>query len=126
MVYEGVDRFADRPIAMRGQTGSQGSIVPAMDALFGVTHERDELRTFLEDLHRSRLPRHRASTENPAAASSSSPFARETRGYLKDAFNAAVQAVAEFHTLPLRFAPNYPATQAPAGAGHAPQAPSRR
>src|SRR3546814_5999451 len=49
MVYEGVDRFADRPIAMRGQTGSQSSIVPAMDALFGVTHERDELRTFLED-----------------------------------------------------------------------------
>src|SRR3546814_16659987 len=63
MVYEGVDRFADRPIAMRGQTGAHSSIVPAMVALFGVSHERDELRTFLEDLHRYRLPPHRRSEE---------------------------------------------------------------
>src|SRR3546814_18180704 len=86
---------------MRGQTGSQSSIVPAMDALFGVTHERDELRTFLEDLHRYRLPRHRAFIENLAAASSLRAFARETGGSLKDAFNAAIQAVAEFRTLHL-------------------------
>src|SRR3546814_4053427 len=85
-----------------------------MDALFGVTHERDELRTFLEDLHRYRLPRHRAFIENLAAASSLRAFARETGGPLKDAFNAAIQAVAEFRTMHLRFAATYIANQAPA------------
>ncbi|RIA37717.1 indoleamine 2,3-dioxygenase [Hephaestia caeni] len=120
MVYEGVGRFADRPIAMRGQTGSQSSIVPAMDALFGVTHERDELRTFLEDLHRYRLPRHRAFIEDLAAASTLRAFAREAGGSLKDAFNAAIQAVAEFRTMHLRFAATYIANQTPAGAGNDP------
>ncbi|MCM8729557.1 indoleamine 2,3-dioxygenase [Hephaestia sp. GCM10023244] len=120
MVYEGVDRFAERPIAMRGQTGSQSSIVPAMDALFGVTHERDELRVFLEDLHRYRLPRHRAFIEDLAAASQLRAFARDTGGSLKAAFNAAIQAVAEFRTMHLRFAATYIAHQAPAGAGNDP------
>jgi indoleamine 2,3-dioxygenase len=121
MVYEGVNRFADRPIAMRGQTGSQSSIVPAMDALFGVTHERDELRAFLEDLHRYRLPRHRAFIEDLARASGLRTFARETGGSLKDAFNAAIGAVAEFRTMHLRFAATYIANQASGSAGNNPE-----
>ncbi|HVI99704.1 MAG TPA: indoleamine 2,3-dioxygenase [Sphingomonas sp.] len=120
MVYEGVGRFAERPIAMRGQTGSQSSIVPAMDALFGVTHERDELRAFLEDLHRYRLPRHRAFIEDLAAASTLRAFARNTGSGLKDAFNTAIQAVAEFRTMHLRFAATYIANQAPTSAGNDP------
>lgn len=107
MVYEGVDRYADQPIAMRGQTGSQSSIVPAMDALFGVTHQRDDLRVFLQDLHRYRPPAHRAFIEELAAASTLRAFAREQGGTVRDAFNAAIEAVAEFRTMHLRFAATY-------------------
>src|SRR3546814_3819021 len=66
------------------------------------------------------LPIYRAFIENLAAASSLRAFARETGGSLKDAFNAAIQAVAEFRTMHLRFAATYIANQAPAGAGNDP------
>ncbi|MEQ1688809.1 MAG: indoleamine 2,3-dioxygenase, partial [Sphingopyxis sp.] len=51
LVYEGVARFGGVGQAYRGQTGSQSSIVPAMDALFGVDHSNDPLRAFLDELH---------------------------------------------------------------------------
>ena len=107
MIYEGVGRYADQPIAMRGQTGSQSSIVPAMDALFGVAHGRDELRVFLQDLHQYRPPAHRAFIEDLAAASNLRAFAKAEGGSIKDAFNAAIEAVAEFRTMHLRFAATY-------------------
>eukprot|EP00913_Durusdinium_trenchii_P015273 g14334.t1 len=34
LIYEGVEKLGGKPQALRGQTGSQSSIVPAMDALF--------------------------------------------------------------------------------------------
>ena len=51
IVYEGVAETGGRPQAFRGQTGSQSSIVPSMDALFGIGHEDDPLKAFLDDLH---------------------------------------------------------------------------
>ena len=85
MIYEGVDRYADEPIAMRGQTGSQSSIVPAMDALFGVAHGEDELRVFLQDLHQYRPPTHRAFIEELAAASNLRAFAKAQGGSIRQA-----------------------------------------
>lgn len=120
MIYEGVERFGGRPVAMRGQTGSQSSIVPAMDALFGVTHGEDELRSFLNDLHRYRPPQHRRFIEELAAASSLRAFATREGGTVREAFNAAIAAVAEFRTMHLRFAATYIANQASASAGNDP------
>ena len=50
LVYEGVEGLDGRPVAFRGQTGSQSSIVPLMDAALGLTHEQDPLRRYLDDL----------------------------------------------------------------------------
>jgi indoleamine 2,3-dioxygenase len=107
MIYEGVGRYADQPIAMRGQTGSQSSIVPAMDALFGVGHGKDELRVFLQDLHQYRPPMHRAFIEEMAEASTLRAFAKAQGGSVREAFNAAILSVAEFRTMHLRFAATY-------------------
>ncbi len=68
LVYEGVDKFAGKPQAFRGQTGSQSSIVPAMDALFGVRHSDDPLKHFLDELHQYRPVPHRRFIEDLAAA----------------------------------------------------------
>ena len=107
MIYEGVGRYAEQPIAMRGQTGSQSSIIPAMDALFGISHGADELRAFLKDLHQYRPPRHRAFIDDLAATSQLRTFAQAQGGSVKDAYNAAIHAIAEFRTLHLRFAATY-------------------
>ena len=48
MIYEGC--FENKPQFYRGETGAQSSIVPTMDALFNVSHEKDELRDYLDEM----------------------------------------------------------------------------
>ena len=57
MVYEGC--FNNQPQFYRGETGAQSSIVPTMDALFNVSHERDELRDYLDEMRGYMPPAHR-------------------------------------------------------------------
>ncbi len=108
LVYEGVDRFERRPQAYRGQTGSQSSIVPAMDALFGVGHSDDPLKRFLDELHEYRPVPHRRFVEDLAAQSTLREFVGASgSASLKDAFNACIEQVARFRTRHLEYAASY-------------------
>ncbi len=108
LVYEGVQRFEGRPQAYRGQTGSQSSIVPAMDALFGVGHSDDPLKRFLDELHHYRPVLHRRFVEDLAARSQVRAFVEgSASAELKDAFNACLEQVARFRTLHLEYAASY-------------------
>ena len=108
LVYEGVDRFERRPQAYRGQTGSQSSIVPAMDALFGVGHSDDPLKRFLDELHQYRPVPHRRFVEDLAAQSTLREFVTESdSANLKAAFNACIEQVARFRTRHLEYAASY-------------------
>ncbi len=118
LIYEGVSKYDGRPQAFRGQTGSQSSIVPAMDALFQVVHESDPLREFLDELHAYRPPRHRAFIDALREASTVRDFAKSQNQSLKDAFNACVEQVARFRTRHLEYAASYINKQAPSGAGN--------
>ncbi|MGP1352621.1 MAG: indoleamine 2,3-dioxygenase [Parasphingopyxis sp.] len=118
LVYEGVERFGGKPQAFRGQTGSQSSIVPAMDALFNVCHENDPLREYLDELHAYRPIPHRQFIEDLAEASSLRAFATNAPSGVKDAFNACVEQVARFRTRHLEYAASYINKQACSGAGN--------
>ena len=108
LIYEGVDRFQGRAQAYRGQTGSQSSIVPAMDALFQVGHSDDPLKSFLTELHQYRPVPHRRFIEDLAAQSTLRDFvAAERSPSLKDAFNRCVEQVARFRTRHLEYAASY-------------------
>jgi indoleamine 2,3-dioxygenase len=108
LIYEGVDRFEGRPQAYRGQTGSQSSIVPAMDALFGVGHSDDPLKRFLDELHQYRPVPHRRFVEDLAAQSSLREFVGASGSEsLKAAFNACIEQVARFRTRHLEYAASY-------------------
>jgi indoleamine 2,3-dioxygenase len=108
LIYEGVERFQGRPQAYRGQTGSQSSIVPAMDALFGVRHSDDPLKQFLDELHHYRPVPHRRFVEDLGARSTLRPFVeRAESASLKDVFNACVEQVARFRTRHLEYAASY-------------------
>ena len=50
VIYEGVDAYRGEPQLFRGETGAQSSIVPALDALLGVTHSNDPLREYLDEM----------------------------------------------------------------------------
>lgn len=121
LIYEGVERFAGKPMAFRGQTGSQSSIVPAMDALFQVRHSDDPLRTFLDELHHYRPVPHRRFIEDLAAQSTLRDFVAASGSQsLKDAFNACLNQSARFRTRHLEYAASYINKQAGSIAGNDP------
>ncbi|MGN3973047.1 indoleamine 2,3-dioxygenase [Tsuneonella sp. SYSU-LHT278] len=121
LVYEGVDRFEMKPMAYRGQTGSQSSIVPAMDALFQVGHSDDPLRQFLDELHQYRPVPHRRFIEDLAAQSTLREFVGGSASQsLKDAFNACLEQSARFRTRHLEYAASYINKQAGSIAGNDP------
>jgi len=119
VVYQGVERFGDAPQAFRGQTGSQSSVVPSMDALLGVGHASDPLRTFLDELHVYRPPGHRRFIDDVRSGSTVRAFVtRAGRRDLTHAYNAAVQAVADFRARHLEYAASYINSQGRKSAGN--------
>lgn len=121
LIYEGMDRYEGKPQAFRGQTGSQSSIVPAMDALFQVGHSDDPLRQFLDELHSYRPVEHRRFIEDLAAQSTLRTFVAGTdNAELKAAFNACLEQSARFRTRHLEYAASYINKQAGSIAGNDP------
>ena len=121
LIYDGVEKFGGKPQAFRGQTGSQSSIVPAMDALFGVAHSDDPLKSFLDELHQYCPVLHRKFIEDLAAKSTLRSFVEASESQsLKDAFNACVEQVARFRTRHLEYAASYINKQASSIPGNDP------
>jgi len=121
LIYDGVEKLEGKPQALRGQTGSQSSIVPAMDALFQVGHSEDPLRNFLDELHQYRPVEHRRFIEDLAAKSTLRDFVQAAdKQSLKDAFNACVEQSARFRTRHLEYAASYINKQAGSIAGNDP------
>lgn len=121
VIYEGVEKFGGKPQAFRGQTGSQSSIVPAMDALFQVGHSDDPLKSFLDELHHYRPVQHRRFIEDLAAQSTLRDFVEaSSKQSLKDAFNACLDQSARFRTRHLEYAASYINKQAGSIGGNDP------
>jgi len=121
LIYEGVRKFGGKPKAFRGQTGSQSSIIPAMDALFGVGHSDDPLKRFLDELHHYRPVAHRRFIEDLAAQSTLREFVSRTNSpALSDAFNACLEQTARFRSRHLEYAASYINKQVGSTAGNDP------
>ncbi len=119
LIYQGVEKYQGKGQAFRGQTGSQSSIVPSMDALFQVQHENDPLRAFLDELHAYRPVRHRRFIEDLREQSKLRDFAIASGdAALRKAFNANVEQVARFRTRHLEYAARYINKQAGSGKGN--------
>lgn len=121
LIYDGVEKFGGKPQALRGQTGSQSSIVPSMDALFQIGHSADPLKSFLDELHHYRPVEHRRFIEDLAAQSTLRDFVKASGSQsLKDAFNACLNQSTRFRTRHLEYAASYINKQAGSIAGNDP------
>ena len=108
VMYEGVESHGGAAQSYRGQTGSQSSIVPCMDALLGVGHAADPMKTYLDELHIYRPPGHRRFIDDLRAESRLRDFVIQTsEAELSEAYNANVQAVADFRSRHLEYAASY-------------------
>src|ERR1700741_1362299 len=59
VIYEGVAAYGGRPQQFRGETGAQSSIVPSLDAMLGVSHQKDMLSLYLQEMRTYMPPDHR-------------------------------------------------------------------
>lgn len=108
LVYDGVEKYQGHPQAFRGQTGSQSSIVPTMDALFNISHENDPLKEFLDELHEYRPPKHRKFIEEVGARSTLRAFVQSSDDLdLVRLYNDCINHVQKFRTRHLEYAANY-------------------
>ncbi len=119
LIYEGVAETNGQPQSFRGQTGSQSTIVPSMDALLGVGHAADPLRTFLDELHIYRPPAHRTFVDEVRARSHLRAFVQGAGSpALRDLYNTCIRSLARFRTRHLEYAASYIAKQHKDSAGN--------
>ena len=108
VIYEGVEKFKGEIQAFRGQTGSQSSIVPTMDALFGVAHSNDPLRQYLNELHAYRPVLHRKFIEAVAERSTLREFVSKSGNVeMTELYNGCLDRVRAFRALHLEYAAAY-------------------
>jgi indoleamine 2,3-dioxygenase len=108
VVYEGVEAYGGRPQQFRGETGAQSSIVPALDATLGVTHQQDALNLYLQEMRTYMPPEHRAFIESLENKTPVRPFVQRCgRPSLTSIFNTCTEAVEKFRSLHLEYAAKY-------------------
>lgn len=119
VIYKGVAAHNGQPQSYRGQTGSQSSIVPCMDALLGIGHAADPMKTYLDELHIYRPPGHRRFIDDLRQHSRLREFVvKASDADLSRAYNANVQAVADFRSRHLEYAASYINKQSRNAAGN--------
>lgn len=116
LVYEGVEEFQECPQYFRGETGAQSSIIPALDAAFGITHAQDPLTQFLQEMRQYMPPLHRTFIE--ALENQKDKQNRPLLfGYIRDyksvkpelwkAYRRCIQLLARFRGTHLDYAASY-------------------
>ncbi|GMV51020.1 MAG: hypothetical protein NBKEAIPA_03046 [Nitrospirae bacterium] len=127
LVYEHVSAYGGRPQQFRGETGSQSSIVPALDAGLGVSHAEDPLTQYLMEMRDYMPPRHRAfiealeqrvDTQHRPLLCGYADDRRSTHPELWKAFCACVDLLAQFRETHLGYAERYIFRQQQSHAGN--------
>lgn len=115
LIYQGVAAYREQPQQFRGETGAQSAIVPTMDALFNITHDRDRLWEFLMEMREYMPPKHRAFIKAVEQRSSLRNFVKrhlEQFPKLRERYDDCVSLIEQFRTRHLEFAARYIQQQA--------------
>jgi indoleamine 2,3-dioxygenase len=119
VVYEGVDEYKGVGQKFRGETGAQSAIIPAMDGVLGIEHEKDELREYLMEMRTYMPPQHVAFIQAVEAGPSVRNFVTTVKkSSLTQVFNDCIELVANFRAMHLEYAGTYIHAQAQATPGN--------
>ena len=119
VVYEGVDEYNGVGQKFRGETGAQSAIIPAMDGVLGIEHEKDELREYLMEMRTYMPPKHVAFIQAVEAGPSVRNFVTTVKkNSLTQVFNDCIELVANFRAMHLEYAGTYIHAQAQATPGN--------
>jgi indoleamine 2,3-dioxygenase len=122
LVYEGVTAYAGAGQTFRGETGAQSTIVPCLDAILGVEHAPDQLRTYLMEMRRYMPRKHvgllEAFEAGPTALSHIQTLGSAAPEPLVAARARAVDLLRAFRALHLEYAATYINRQAADATGN--------
>ena len=122
LVYEGVTAYAGAGQNFRGETGEQSTIVPCLDAILGVDHAPDQLRTYLMEMRRYMPRKHvgllEAFEAGPTAADRIATLGAAAPADLIAARDRCVETLRAFRALHLEYAATYINRQAADATGN--------
>lgn len=105
VVFDGVTHYGGKPQTLRGGSGAQSSLIPALNAALGIRHARSELTVHLDAL-RAYIPcSHRAFIDG-IDLTLIRDYVR-VRPPLADAYNACVHRLVTFRRAHLYYARTY-------------------
>ena len=108
VVYEGVEELDNKPQSFRGETGAQSSIMPLLEAVFGLTHEESVLTHHLRTMRFYMPMRHQLLIETVEATSRVREFViRSGSEELKEAYNKCLEKMFEFRDIHFGYANSY-------------------
>ncbi len=110
ILYEGVKEYGGKPQKFRGETGSQSSLMPALDAALEIGHKDDPLRPFLLEMQDYMPPGHRAFINAMEQAPSIRSYVRgkkELQLDMVEKFNSCINWITQFRTKHLEYAAEY-------------------
>ena len=110
LVYQGVTDYQQQPQFFKGETGAQSTIIPALDAVLGITHENTPLKSHLEEMRDYMPPQHRQLLEELEQGKHAYDFILTNypqEPTLIAVFNRCVKLITEFRSIHLRYAAEY-------------------
>lgn len=119
LLYSGVTAYGNQPVQFKGETGAQSTIIPALDACFGVTHPPSPLQAHLEEMVEYMPPSHQAFLKARQTEPSVRPFVIASQStVLNSLYNTCIQHIHEFRSIHLGYAKAYIERQAQRSQGN--------
>ena len=104
LIYKG--EFENRPQFFRGETGAQSSIIPSLDGALQITHTKDHLRHYLNEMRDYMPPKHREFMEVLEKNSRVKTIINGSKK-LTSLYNDCLEEIRAFRAMHLEYAGTY-------------------
>ena len=104
LVYEG--QFDNKPQFFRGETGAQSSIIPSLDGALQISHTKDHLRHYLNEMRDYMPPKHRNFISELENTSQIKKLLEDSRK-LVNKYNDCLEEIRAFRAMHLEYAGTY-------------------
>ena len=104
LIYEG--QFDSQPQFFRGETGAQSSIIPSLDGALQISHTKDHLRHYLNEMREYMPPKHRKFISSLENTSKIKDLLQDSKR-LTEQYNHCLEEIRKFRGMHLEYAGTY-------------------
>ncbi len=110
VIYEDVVEYNNKPVQFKGETGAQSSIIPLMDAFFGIRHTKNPLEAHLVEMQEYMPRSHRKFLERISRQSkirSVVQACHQQYPQLRKIYNDCLHLIYKFRSIHFSYAAHY-------------------